>query len=84
MGFSSVAYSAKSGAFLAGGSDGTVYFWKGTSISTPQIDGKPDLLDFLQKDASIPPTMNAQRENKRINAQVCPKIDCKPIIPARP
>ena len=33
MGFSSVAYSAKSGAFLAGGSDGTVYFWKGTSLS---------------------------------------------------
>ena len=33
MGFSSVAYSAKSQAFLAGGSDGTVYFWKGTSIS---------------------------------------------------
>ena len=33
MGFSSVAYSAKSQAFLAGGSDGTVYFWKGTSIT---------------------------------------------------
>ena len=36
MGFSSVAYSAKSGAFLAGGSDGNIYFWKGTTISGKQ------------------------------------------------
>lgn len=32
MGFSSVAWSKKMSAYLAGGSDGKIYFWKGATI----------------------------------------------------
>ena len=32
MGFSSLAWSNKSNGFLAGGSDGIIYTWKGTAI----------------------------------------------------
>ena len=31
MGFSSLAWSKKSSAFLAGGSNGTIYKWNGTT-----------------------------------------------------
>ena len=47
MGFSSVAWSKKSNALLAGGSDGTIYTWKGTSIGGKEAAHKKD--GFMHK-----------------------------------